>query len=217
MPIFTAGAGIIAGAIGFTAGSTGFLIAQSLIAAGLAAGTGHLLGVFDEPGGLPQVEDPGVEQRLAASTQNRVPVLYGEFMQRGSVTYFEVSEDRKTLYTVITIGEGPISTIDRVYWDDISVSLDAAGEVIDGVDVEGNVITRLNGQVNIQLYGGNVGSNNSTYLEGLSADWTSAHKMTNLVYAVVTVRYNRENDVTGLSDMRFIGTAPIIKSMLMQY
>ena len=209
MPIFTAGAAAIAGAIGFTAGTTGFLIAQSLIAAGLAAGVGHLTGAFDTPSGLGQVEDPGVDQRLAANTQNRIPILYGQFMQRGSVVYFEVSEDRKTLYTVITIGEGPVSSIDRVLWDDITVTLGADGEVIAGTSVEGDAVDRLNGNINIQLYGGNATGNNSTYLEGLVDDWTSAHKMTNLVYAVVTVRYNRENDVVGLSDMRFIGTAPI--------
>ena len=33
--------------------------------------------------------------------------------------------------------------------------------------------------------------------------------MTGLVYAVVTVRYNRDADITGLNDLRFIGTAPI--------
>ena len=124
MPVFTAGAAAIATAIGFTAGTTGFIIAQSLIAAGLAAGAGHLLGVFDE-GGLPPVEDPGVEQRLGANTQNRVPILYGQFMQRGSLTYAEISADRQTLYTVITLGEGPITSIDKIFWDDIELTLDA--------------------------------------------------------------------------------------------
>ena len=208
MPVFTAGAAAIATAIGFTAGTTGFIIAQSLIAAGLAAGTGHLLGVFDD-GGLPPVEDPGVEQRLGANTQNRVPILYGQFMQRGSLTYAEISADRQTLYTVITLGEGPITSIDKIFWDDIELTLDAAGEVVSGVDVEGNAVTRLTGQLNVQTYLGTAVANNSTYLEGLVTDWTSNHKMTNLVYAVVTVRYNRDNDVTNLSDMRFIGTAPI--------
>ena len=208
MPVFTAGAAAIATAIGFTAGSTGFIIAQSLIAAGLAAGAGHLLGVFDDDSGLPAVEDPGVEQRLGANTQNRVPMLYGQFMQRGSLTYFEISEDRKTLYSIITIGEGPVTSIDQIWWDDIRVTLGAGGEVISAVDVEGNAVTRLNGNLNINVYRG-LANNNSTYLEGLVDDWTSDHKMTGLVYAVVTVRYNRDADITGLNDLRFIGTAPI--------
>ena len=208
MPVFTAGAAAIATAIGFTAGTTGFLIAQSLIAAGLAAGTGHLLGVFDDDSGLPAVEDPGVEQRLGANTQNRVPMLYGQFMQRGSLTYFEISEDRKTLYSIITIGEGPVTSIDQIWWDDIRVTLGAGGEVVSAVDVEGNDVTRLNGNLNINVYRG-LASNNSTYLEDLVDDWTPNHKMTGLVYAVVTVRYNRDADITGLNDLRFIGTAPI--------
>ena len=208
MPIFTAGAAAIAGAIGFTAGTTGFLIAQSLIAAGLAAGVGHLTGAFDQPS-LPAVEDPGVEQRLAANTQNRVPALYGQFMQRGSVVYLEVTEDRKTLYTVLVIGEGPITSIDKIYWDDILLTLDADGNVTGGVDVEGNATDRLNDNVLVQTYLGGATGNFSTYLSGVSTAWTSTHAMTGLAYAVITVNYNRDDDVVGLSDMRFIGTAPI--------
>ena len=205
MPVFTAGAAAIATAIGFTAGSTGFIIAQSLIAAGLAAGTGHLLGVFDEPG-VGNVEDPGVEQRLQANTQNKVPVLYGQFMQRGTLTFFEISADRQTLHSVITLGEGPVTSISKVYWDDILLTIDSDGQVTSGTDVDGETTTRLNGQVTVHLY---PAGGPSTYLESLSTDWTSNHKMTGLAYAVVTVKYNRDNDVTGLADMRFIGAAPI--------
>ena len=207
MPVFTAGAAAIATAIGFTAGTTGFIIAQSLIAAGLAAGTGHLLGVFDDGGGLPPIEDPGVEQRLGANTQNRVPVLYGEFMQRGALTYAEITEDRKTLYAVITLGEtsGGIS-ISKIYWDDVLLTIAGTGEVTGGVDVEGNAVTRFNGNLNIVTY---PNGGRSVYLETLVDDWTSNHKMTGLAYAVVTVRYNRDEDVTNLSDIRFIGNAPI--------
>ena len=209
MPVFTAGAAAIATAIGFTAGTTGFIIAQSLIAAGLAAGAGHLLGVFDDDSGLPAVEDPGVEQRLGANTQNRVPMLYGQFMQRGSLTYFEISEDRKTLYSIITIGEGPVTSIDQIWWDDIRVTLGAGGEVISAVDVEGNAVNAPQLATSISTFTEELANNNSTYLEGLVDDWTSDHKMTGLVYAVVTVRYNRDADITGLNDLRFIGTAPI--------
>ena len=207
MPVFTAAAAAVATAIGFTAGTTGFIIAQSLIAAGLAAGTGHLLGVFDDDGGLPPIEDPGVEQRLGANTQNRVPVLYGEFMQRGALTYAEITEDRKTLYAVITLGEtsGGIS-ISKIYWDDVLLTIAGTGEVTGGVDVEGNAVTRFNGNLNIVTY---PNGGRSVYLETLVDDWTSDHKMTGLAYAVVTVRYNRDEDVTNLSDIRFIGNAPI--------
>ena len=63
MPIFTAAAtGLLAGTA--LAGST---IATSILAAGLAAGTGHLLGVFDTPEG-PSYSDPGVDQRSRANT-----------------------------------------------------------------------------------------------------------------------------------------------------
>ena len=207
MPIFTAVGAAVAGGLGFAAGSTGFLIAQSIVAAGAAALAGNAFGVFDEFGG--GINDPGVDQRVGADPTNRIPILYGNFVERGIVTYFEVSEDRKTLYAVITLGEGPVTSFSTVYWDDLRLTLDSEGEVTNAVDSEGEETTRLNGLVNIQLYRGTATGNNSTYLEGLSEAWNSTHKMTNLAYAVVTVKYDRDKDVTGINDIRFTGVAAI--------
>ena len=209
MPVFTAIGTYVAGSVlGLTAGSVGFIVAQSLVAAGAAALIGNALGVFDQPDS--SVDDPGVDQRIGANTQNRVPLLYGKWTERGILTYFEVTEDKQTLYAIVTLGEGPSTSIDTIYWDDLVVTLDADGNVTNAVDSEGVETDRLNGQINIQTYLGNATGNNSTYLEGLSTNWTSNHKMTNLVYAVITVKYNREKEVTGLADMRFIGTSPLV-------
>ena len=211
MPVFTAAASaILTATTSLAAGSTGFLIAQSVVAAGLAAGTARALGLFDAPNiDAPdiQFDDPGSEQRLGASTRNKLPCLYGNWQQRGALVYFETTTDRQTLYAVIALGEANTGTaINTVYWDDIRLTLNTSGEVTGGTDVEGNATDRLNGNVNVQLYptGGR-----STYLENLSSNWTSSHRMTGITYAVVTVRYNRNSDVTGLADMRFIGTATI--------
>ena len=96
MPVFTAAAAaIVATALPtLAATSTGFLIAQSLVAAGLAAGTARALGLFDAPNiDAPDIEfdDPGAEQRLGASTRNKLPCLYGNWQQRGEHVYFETT------------------------------------------------------------------------------------------------------------------------------
>ena len=210
MPVFTAAAASIVTAAGFTAGTTSFLIAQSVVAAGLAYGAGKLTGAFDTPdidlGSFGDFEDRGVEQRLGANTQNKIPLLYGNWMTRGALSYFEVTDDRQTLHAVITLGEGPSTSIDTIYWDDLVLTLDGNGVVSSATDLDGNSVDRLNGKVTIHTYptGGR-----STYLEGVSSDWTSSHKMTNLVYAVVSVEYDREKEITGLADIRFVGTSPI--------
>ena len=210
MPVFTAAAASIVTAAGFTAGTTSFLIAQSVVAAGLAYGAGKLTGAFDTPdidlGSFGDFEDRGVEQRLGANTTNKVPLLYGNWMNRGALTYFEVSSDRQTLYAVITLGEGNATSIDTIYWDDLELTLDTNGWVTSAVDLDGNTVDRLNNKVRIHTY---PSGGRSTYLEGESSQWTSSHKMTNLVYAVVTVEYDRDAEITGLADIRFIGTSPI--------
>ena len=48
MPVFSAAAAVIVAAVApaLAAGTTGFLIAQSVVAAGLALGVGHALGAL---------------------------------------------------------------------------------------------------------------------------------------------------------------------------
>ena len=204
MPIFTAAAtGLLAGTA--LAGST---IATSILAAGLAAGTGHLLGVFDTPEG-PSYSDPGVDQRSRARTGNKLPALYGSFMTRGIEMYQAVTADRTQLWTVIALGEGPITSLDRILWDDIELTLDADGVVTGGTDIDGNPVTRLNGLIQVERFLGDVNNNFATALSAAFPEWTTNHRMNQVAYVVVRVTYSPDNDVRALNDMRFIGTAPI--------
>ena len=211
MPVFSAAAAVIVAAVApaLAAGTTGFLIAQSVVAAGLALGVGHAPGAFDTPdvdfGPEVTFDDPGVEQRLAANTQNKLPCLYGNWMQRGALTFFELSDDRQTLYAVVSLGEVTGNmTIDRVIWNDVTLTIGSDGEITAGALPDGEVDNRTVGSLNVQLY---PNGGRSTYLEGLSPDWNENHRMTGIAYAVVTVRYNRDKDVTTLADMRFVGTS----------
>ena len=126
-------------------------------------------------------------------------------MQRGALTFFELSEDRQTLYAVVSLGEVTGNmTIDRVIWNDVTLTIGSDGEITAGALPDGEVDNRTVGSLNVQLY---PNGGRSTYLEGLSPDWNENHRMTGIAYAVVTVRYNRDKDVTTLADMRFIGTS----------
>ena len=202
MPVFTAAAtSLLAGTA-----LAGSVIATSVVAAGLAAGVGHLLGVFDGPEG-PSYSDPGVDQRSRANTQNKLPCLYGNFMTRGIEMAQFVTEDRAQLWTVVALGEGPVTSIDRFFWDDIELTLDADGIVTGGVDRDGEAVDRLNGLVQVYTYlGGD--SNFSGPLSAAFPEWTAEHRMNSVAYAVVRVTYSADNDVRSLNDMRFIGVAP---------
>ena len=207
MPIFTAAAAAIVGTTALT--GIGATIATSVIAAGLAAGTGHLLGVFDTGAEGPAYSDPGVDQRSRANTQNKLPVLYGSFMTRGLEMYQSVTADRTGLWTVIALGEGSVSSIDRIFWDDLELTLDSRGQVTSATDRDGNTVDRLNGLIQIDTFLGEPNNNFASRLNNAFPEWTVNHRMTSITYVVVTVTYSPDNDVRSLNDMRFIGTAPV--------
>ena len=213
MPVFTAIGAAAATGLGFTAGTTGFAIASTLIG-GITAGYAYRALAPDPPSfdasAFGAAEDPGVEQRLNARTTNHIPLLYGQWMERGALVYYEVSDDKQTLRAVVALGEGPATSIDRIYWDDIQLTLDADGVVTGGTDSAGNAVDRLNGLVTVQTYLGTATNNHSQFLTDRSNRWTNDHKMTSIVYAVIEVQYDRDNDVTSLADMRFVGTSPLV-------
>ena len=217
MPVFTAIGAAAATGLGFTAGTTGFAIASTLIG-GITAGYAYRALAPDPPSfdasAFGAAEDPGVEQRLNARTTNHIPLLYGQWMERGALVYYEVSDDKQTLRAVVALGEGPVTSIDRIYWDDIELTLDANGVVTGGTDSSGNAVDRLNGLVTVQTYLGAATNNHSQFLTDRSNRWTNDHKMTSIVYAVVEVQYDRDNDVTSLADMRFVGTSPMVNPAL---
>ena len=130
-------------------------------------------------------------------------------MTRGIEMYQAVTSDRSQLWTVIALGEGPITSLDRIFWDDIELTLDSDGIVTSGLDRDGNVITRLNGLVQVQQFLGDITGNFANTLNATFPEWTVNHRMTQIAYVVVRVTYSPDNDVRALNDMRFIGTSPI--------
>ena len=117
--------------------------------------------------------------------------------------------DRTQLWTVIALGEGPITSLDRILWDDIELTLDANGVVTGATDVDGNAIDRLNGLIQVETFLGDTANNFATNLSTTFPEWTMNHRMSSIAYVVVRVTYSPDNDVRSLNDMRFIGTAPI--------
>ena len=86
MAVFTAIGAAIAGAIGLTGtfvtiAGVGLSFAGTLvagvIAGGLGLATSKILGVFKPPS-IANAKDPGVKVQVAPSTDNKVPVFYGQ-------------------------------------------------------------------------------------------------------------------------------------------
>ena len=115
--------------IGWTGAISGLgatLVGSALIGAALL-GVSLLAGAFQ-----PTVQRPEAQQRQATVRQSVAPRwrFYGRNKVGGLLWFFE-SKDGK-LYSGTTINEGQISAIQEVWLNDLQVSLDASGFVLDG-------------------------------------------------------------------------------------
>ena len=62
--------------------------------------------------------DQGVKQRIATDPRNKLPVVYGTKFIAGQITYAEISNDNQKMAFIISLAEGPISSINSVKWED---------------------------------------------------------------------------------------------------
>ena len=101
-----------------------------------------------------------------------------------------------------------------VYWNDQRIVFKTDGFTADyTVDRNGNFDTSIDGLVKVYCYAGDTSSpvvpdnyTNGSYPNAYSImpNWASGtHLMSNLVFAVVEVNYNRERGITSLADMKF--------------
>lgn len=166
--------------------------------------------------------DRGVRLQVAASTDNAIPVLYGTAVCSGIITEAVQSNNAKTMTYVLTISErtgnllstGAASAyqLQDVFWGDNRIVFAADGITASyTVDRQGNVDRNIAGLVRVYFYAGNstlgqqpVGSGGATpNAWSVVPGWTAAMNMTDLVFAVVSIDYNRERGVTSLPDVKF--------------
>ncbi len=172
--------------------------------------------------------DPGVRIQSPADPEKTVPVIYGSAVASGIVTDAVLSADNLTMYFCLTIcektgltnlGSGAASqfTFNAVYWNDNKLFFDPA----DGVTVkysedrDGNKDTNIDGLIEVYCYAGNrstptavTGYTVPTVISGATADtvmpnWTTNHNMTDLIFAIVKMKYNKEKGVTSIGNFRF--------------
>ena len=223
MPGFTFVASLIAVELGAWAlGSAGLAFVTSTIALGLAYTTARLLGLTGGAGGTQQ--DPGVRIQLPPATQNKIPVVYGHAYQKGVITDARISEDNTKMTYVLVLSEVTQTgafTMGNIYWNDqtLSFSTTAGSEhiVIAGIDGAGQQNTKLNNLIKISVYSGGALAANQIFPTQASGNTAAAmgfipplpvpdakdadYDMSSLVFAVVELKYDSTNGVTGLPQM----------------
>jgi hypothetical protein len=169
--------------------------------------------------------DLGVRLQLDPDTQHKIPVVYGTATLGGIITDAQITNGNKTMSYCITIAEKTgtkfsdtlpsVTTFQDIYWGDQRLVFATDGITVNySVDRNGTTDPSLKGLVKVYCYDGGSASTkqvipdnytNATRVNAYSVmpQWTSSHQMTNLVFAIVIITYNKDKNVTQLGDMKF--------------
>ena len=146
--------------------------------------------------------DPGVKQRIPTQTSNKIPVFYGEGRLFGSIWHAAISEDNQKMAFIVLLCEGPINSINNIWWDNYSLTLDGSGEVTNATDRSGNTDDFLNGNLKILKFPN--GGRCNPMEEFDPTKWgngdASNRGMPNLAYLYIELDYNRDEGITGLTN-----------------
>ena len=173
----------------------------------------------------PQSQDTGARQQVPPANNNSIPVVYGDAWLGGTFVDAVLSTDQKTMYYVMAISSissdaSATFSYDRTkfYYGDRLVNFDATDQtkVISLTDGDGNVDTKINGNLYISLYtstnAGVItsvnGSAPSVTMGGadipVALRWpASGRQMNGLAFAIVKLVYNADAGTTGLQPITF--------------
>ena len=172
----------------------------------------------------PQQQDNGVRQQIPPSTENTIPIVYGDAWLGGTFVDAVLSTDAKTMYYVLVISHispnGQFSfDQSKFYYGDRTVAFDGTDltKVVSLTDGAGNVDTKISGNLYINLYTSNA-SGTITSTNGAAAPssvmggaditstlrWPSTgRQMNGLAFAIIKLTYNRDAGTTGLQPVTF--------------
>ena len=191
-------------------------IAVGAVAAGLAIGTSKILGLGPPRPG----EDPGLKIQLPPSTDNKVPRMYGRNYTGGTIIDAEIKNSNKTMAYALVISEynsNDVWTVNSIYRGDAQLFFNAAN-VISMIDPNATSSTNIANKMRVRVYAGgsdstyqifpttnkvNAYGGTNTSKSGQFFNWTAANTMTDLVFAIVEMDYDAENDLVGLGAITF--------------
>ena len=176
-----------------------------------------------------KAQDKGVRIQVNPDPNEKIPVVYGKAVVGGIVTDALLTNSNQTMYFCLTLceqtgnlslGSGAVSDISfkDIYWNNQRLIFQSTGAnagyvVASAVDTAGTVNTEVAGLIQVFCYSGGSAypvlpsgyTNAATYLApNIVPNWTANHLMTDLVFAIVRIDYNKEKNVTGLGDMKFV-------------
>ena len=165
--------------------------------------------------------DYGVRIQASADPSTKIPVVYGSAYTSGKVVDVRMTDNNQTMWYCLALSErtgvkmsdsvqSVINYLD-IYYNNSRVIFQSDGITIDYlVDANGKIDRALKGLVEIHCY--NNGSTNQVAVADFPLatpafaytkmpGWSSTDSMTNLVFALVKVKYNAEKNTSGLGNL----------------
>ena len=164
-----------------------------------------------------KADDKGVRVQINPDPNAKIPVVYGRACLSGIVTDAQLTNSNQTMWYCITIcevtgnlnlGQGAASSISfrDVYRDNERLIFQSDGVTVSkSVNQDGVENTDIDGLIKVYTFrnGSNSGPS-PTAAANLMPAWTANHTMSNLCFALIRVDYNKEKNVTGLGDIKFV-------------
>jgi hypothetical protein len=181
-------------------GSTGLLVANSVVAMGIMALGSKLLGLDSGSVSSSIASSPILANESGGSAG--LPIVYGRRLIGARRIYMNVTDDNKKLHMVMALAEGEIGRIRKVYLNDtlvIDTTISGAtksgsvtnGEIISGTD---NVIVSEKHRNNIR-FEYRLGSESQpafSYLTGKASEWASTAQCKGIALAYFEFNFNRD-------------------------
>jgi hypothetical protein len=170
----------------------------------------------------PRQQDNGVRQQIPPSADNSIPVVYGEAWMGGTFVDAVLTSDNQAMYYVLAIsnispnGQFTFDTTQFYYGDRLITFAPGTNQVASLTDGAGNVDTKINGYLYINLYTSTASGTITTVLGTapnvamggvdipVALRWpASGRQMNGLAFAIVYLKYSTDAGSTGLQPLTF--------------
>jgi hypothetical protein len=170
----------------------------------------------------PRQQDNGVRQQIPPSADNSLPVVYGDAWLGGTFVDAVLTSDNQAMYYVLAIsnispnGQFTYDTTQFYYGDRLVTFAPGTNQVASLTDGAGNVDTKINGYLYINLYTSTAAGTITTVLGTApnvamggvdipaSLRWpASGRQMNGLAFAIVYLKYSQDAGSTGLQPLTF--------------
>jgi hypothetical protein len=172
--------------------------------------------------GRGSLAEQGVSVSVSASTESKIPVLYGRAVTGGQLFDVRMSNDNNTMHycyvlsertgTMLSTNQPSVISFQNIYWSGYKMNFQGDGITVASLeDLQGNLRTNWAGNIKVWCY--NNGSDGGVVPVGYSGSvppaygvvpgWMPDWQMNQLVFVVVQVNYVRAFNLVGIGNMTF--------------